>query len=182
MFRFHLPSPALVISMLALALVLGGTAVAASTSGDTKADTALVKKLAPSLSVKQAAGLSVLPSGKSESGVFSAGADNGTANSDYLGYGLTYSRPLATAIKNSHIIDNQGKPPFTSDAHCPGFGHAAPGYLCLYDTVANSVSPGYGYSNNSADLQQSPSIGVIIYWEENGTDAYSGGEWTVTAP
>ena len=52
--RFRLPSPALVISMVALTFVLGGTAVAASLSGDTKADTKLVKKLAPSLSVKHA--------------------------------------------------------------------------------------------------------------------------------
>lgn len=50
----RLPSPALVIATIALALVLGGTAVAASVNGDTKADTKLVKKLAPSLSVKKA--------------------------------------------------------------------------------------------------------------------------------
>jgi len=54
--KFRLPSPALVISMLALALVLGGTAVAATvgTHADAKADTTLVKKLAPKLSVKHA--------------------------------------------------------------------------------------------------------------------------------
>jgi hypothetical protein len=52
--RFRLPSPALVISMVTLSLVLGGTAVAATVSGDKKADTKLVKKLAPSLSVKHA--------------------------------------------------------------------------------------------------------------------------------
>jgi hypothetical protein len=54
--RFRLPSPALVIAMIALSLVLGGTAVAASAAKhkDAKADTALVKKLAPSLSVKHA--------------------------------------------------------------------------------------------------------------------------------
>ena len=51
---FRLPSPALVISMIALGLVLGGTAVAASVGGDTAADTTLIKKLAPSLSVKKA--------------------------------------------------------------------------------------------------------------------------------
>ena len=52
---FRLPSPALVISMAALALVLGGTAVAASVKdGDTKADTKLIEKLAPTLSVKKA--------------------------------------------------------------------------------------------------------------------------------
>src|SRR5436305_13191580 len=54
--RFRLPSPAIVISMVALSLVLGGTAVAASTAThkDKKADTKLIKKLAPSLSVKHA--------------------------------------------------------------------------------------------------------------------------------
>jgi hypothetical protein len=57
--RFHLPSPALVISMIALGLVLGGTSFAASKTvlakhKDAKADTKLVKKLAPSLSVKHA--------------------------------------------------------------------------------------------------------------------------------
>ena len=54
--RFRLPSPALVVSMLTLSLVLGGTAVAATTAThkDARADSALVKKLAPSLSVKHA--------------------------------------------------------------------------------------------------------------------------------
>jgi hypothetical protein len=54
--RFRLPSPALVISMITLSLVLGGTAVAASTAKhrDKKADTKLIKKLAPTLSVKHA--------------------------------------------------------------------------------------------------------------------------------
>jgi hypothetical protein len=51
---FRLPSPALVIATVALALVLGGTAVAASVSGDTKADTKLIKQLAPTLTVKKA--------------------------------------------------------------------------------------------------------------------------------
>jgi hypothetical protein len=54
---FRLPSPALVIAMVALALVLGGTAVAATTSGTplTKTTgTKLIKHLAPTLSVKHA--------------------------------------------------------------------------------------------------------------------------------
>lgn len=54
--RFRLPSPALVISMITLSLVLGGTAVAATTAkhGDKKADIKLIKKLAPTLNVKHA--------------------------------------------------------------------------------------------------------------------------------
>ena len=54
--RFRLPSPALVVSMVTLSLVLGGTAVAATTAThkDARADSVLVKKLAPSLAVKHA--------------------------------------------------------------------------------------------------------------------------------
>src|SRR6476620_8220884 len=54
--RFRLPSPALVVSMVTLSLVLGGTAVAPATAThkDARADSVLVKKLAPSLSVRHA--------------------------------------------------------------------------------------------------------------------------------
>jgi hypothetical protein len=58
--RFRLPSPALVVSMLALAVALGGTAFAANSAAtksrhkDKKADTKLIRKLAPTLSVKHA--------------------------------------------------------------------------------------------------------------------------------
>jgi hypothetical protein len=53
------PSPALVISLIALFVALGGTSLAATKvlaakHKDAKADTSLVKKLAPSLSVKHA--------------------------------------------------------------------------------------------------------------------------------
>ncbi len=59
--RFRLPGPALIISMITLTIVLGGTAFAANSVAtakhkhkDAKADTKLVKKLAPKLNVKHA--------------------------------------------------------------------------------------------------------------------------------
>ena len=57
--RFRLPSPAVVIAMVALFAALGGTSFAATKvitakHKDAKADTKLVKKLAPLLSVKHA--------------------------------------------------------------------------------------------------------------------------------
>jgi len=57
--RLRAPSPAFVISLIALFLALGGTSYAASKviltkHKDAKADTTLVKRLAPSLSVKHA--------------------------------------------------------------------------------------------------------------------------------
>jgi hypothetical protein len=56
--RLRLPSPAIVIAMLALALVLGGTAIAAGTSTPLtkKTATKLIKKLAPTLDVKSVGG------------------------------------------------------------------------------------------------------------------------------
>jgi hypothetical protein len=57
--RSRTPSPAFVISLAALFVALGGTSLAASKVSaakhkDAKADTKLIKKLAPSLSVKHA--------------------------------------------------------------------------------------------------------------------------------
>ena len=57
--RLRAPSPAFVISLIALFVALGGTSLAATKvittkHKDAKQDTALVKKLAPSLSVKHA--------------------------------------------------------------------------------------------------------------------------------
>ncbi|HEY2354192.1 MAG TPA: hypothetical protein VGH79_04755 [Gaiellaceae bacterium] len=66
--RLRLPSPALVISMLALSLVLGGTAIAATKGGnpDAAADKALIKKMAPTLSVKNAKELAGKPASSYE--------------------------------------------------------------------------------------------------------------------
>jgi hypothetical protein len=122
-------------------------------------------------------GLTPLPSGQSESGAFSAGGANATA-AGYIGFGITYPRPLASPISNANIIDVTTG----SATHCPGLGLADPGYLCLYDTVRNGVGPGYGYSSSPGDIQQSPSVGVVLYWPSSGADSYVGGEWTVTAP
>jgi hypothetical protein len=55
--RLRLPSPALVISMLALSIALGGTALAGTSANpdlDAKAVKALILKLAPSLNVNSA--------------------------------------------------------------------------------------------------------------------------------
>ncbi|HET9720035.1 MAG TPA: hypothetical protein VFP55_08170 [Solirubrobacteraceae bacterium] len=198
------PSPSMVVALLALLLATAGTAVAAtklvsgdklikkhSLSGNRLRNHTLTGKqinlaalgqvplAAQAARAAQANGLSVLPSGQSESGIFSAGGANSSGAGGWLGYGLTYPRPLASPIPDSHIIDVQSG---TSALHCPGFGRADPGYLCLYDTINYGVDPAYMYSTDSGDLQQSPSIGVVIYWPVTLADPYAGGEWTVTAP
>lgn len=118
-----------------------------------------------------------LPSGKSESGMFSAGEGSATGSGGWIADNVTYQRPLTQAIANSHIIDAQGVGPVD---HCPGPGQAERGYLCLYNWISSGVSAGYGYSSNSQF--SSPSVGVVIYWPVTGSYAYAGGEWTVTAP
>jgi hypothetical protein len=124
--------------------------------------------------------LTVLPSGQSESGMFSAGGANPTEADDYIGAGITFPQPLAQPIADANIIDVQGDPGTTAP-HCSGPGHADPGYLCLYNTVVFHVEPGYGYSDDVGYFS-TPSVGVVLYWHVNGTDAYVGGKYTVTAP
>jgi hypothetical protein len=172
----------MLVALAALFLGLGGTGYAASriVGNDNASDTTLIHHLAPSLSVKHAKtadGLTLLQSGHSESGTFAAG---GSATDGYVGVAITYPRPLKAAIPASHVIEVLGG----TAAHCPGLGHAAPGYLCLYNRVENDTAspPADIYSDDSNDLQTSPSVGVLVYWVPNGSSPYVGGEYTVTAP
>jgi hypothetical protein len=118
-----------------------------------------------------------LPAGASESGMFSAAEGSSTGSGGWIGAGVTYPRPLAQSIPDSHIIDALGVGPVD---HCPGPGQAERGYLCLYNWIHFGVASGYGYSS-SANFS-SPSVGAVLYWPVTGSDAYAGGEWTVTAP
>ncbi|MFZ1154394.1 MAG: hypothetical protein WAN93_05760 [Solirubrobacteraceae bacterium] len=123
----------------------------------------------------------VLPSGHSESGAFSAAAgyDAGVGGKEFgwLGAGITYVQPLAAPIAETNIVDVTAG----TATHCPGVGHADPGYLCLYDSVRFDVEPAYGYSNNTQF--STPSPGVVLYWPVTAAgEAYAGGEYTVTAP
>ena len=117
--------------------------------------------------------------GKTNGSVFAAAGANSNGSGGFLGAGITYRIPLAHAIPNKHIIDVGTR---TDASLCPGVGHAARGYLCLYDTkLFFGVSDGYGYSSN-AGLFSKPSPGVVLYWKVTGTHPYVGGEYTVTAP
>jgi hypothetical protein len=171
----------MVVALGALFLGLGGTGYAASrvVGNDNGSDTTLIHHLAPTLSVKHAktaSGLTPLAAGQSESGTFAAGS---SATGNYLGVAITYARPLSVAIPYHHVIDVRNG----HAANCPGLGHAAPGYLCLYNTVQSDTSTLSDiYTDDSSDLQTAPSVGVLLYWQPNGSDPYVGGEYTVTAP
>lgn len=131
--RLRLPNPALVISLVTLSLVLGGSAIAATTSGDTKADTKLVKALAPSLSVKHA---------KSADSATNAAKLGGQLPSFYLPASAVqrFGPTTVAACTNVSCPDvpliTLGK--FTFDETCQSFGGEQGVTYELTDTTSGS--------------------------------------------
>ena len=115
-----------------------------------------------------------LPSGHSESGFYGGAA--GSSTSGWIGTAITYVQPLSTAIPNGNVIWNKAG---TTSTHCSGYGHADPGYLCLYDNEELGLSGGTAFYSTGFS---SPSAGVILYWLVNAADSFVSGEYTVTAP
>jgi hypothetical protein len=117
-----------------------------------------------------------LPSGESESGVFAGGS--GDASGDFIPIQIEFTQPLAAALQTAKIINNSTTA--GNGSTCPGLGHAAAGYLCLYDfTLTNA----YAYGASAYDLQMpSPDPGEIYFFEGSGGVNYVQGLWTVTAP
>ncbi len=176
------PSPALVISLIALFVSLGGPGYAAGKSMFSTPSKAaiikIVKGVAPTLSVKSATGISTLPSGKSESGMFAGG---GAGAGGWVGLTITYPRPLSAPIADAHIIDVQA--PDSAVTHCAGIGHADPGYLCLYNGDIAGVGLHQFQSDDNTYFPKSyGKFGAELYWETGDVDVYVGGAWTVTAP
>jgi len=129
--------------------------------------------------VPKANTLTLLPSGKSQSGAFSAAGANSTGAGGWIAFDINYPRPLAAPIADDHIVDTG----FAADAaHCPGAGHAAPGYLCLYPSARSNVEEAYGYSEDSPYDDLANSVGVGLYVPVTGSQPYYNGVWTVTAP
>ena len=114
-----------------------------------------------------------LASGKSESGIFSAAGGDDPSGTGWVSQGITYAQPLAKAIPDSHIVSAVKSAP-----NCAGVGHAARGYLCLYDMVYGDVGLGYGFSS-SVPVGK---LGVMLYWTATGPAPHVSGAYTVTAP
>jgi hypothetical protein len=122
-------------------------------------------------SATTATGLATLASGHSESGFYTAAS----GSVGYVGQGITYAQPLATAIADTKIIWNKAG---TTSTHCTGYGHADPGYLCLYDNEESGTSAITAFYSTGFS---SPSVGAILYWYLTASGFVSG-EYTVTAP
>jgi hypothetical protein len=141
--RFRLPSPALVVAMLALAVALGGTAFAANSAAtktkhkDKKADIKLIKKLAPTLSVKHAK----------------------TADSATIATSATHA---ATADSATNATDSTNATNAGNATHLGGV--AASSYL----TDAGAIFVSTGTSNWAALNTTDP---IDFFYGDNGTSA-----------
>ncbi len=117
-----------------------------------------------------------LPSGQSESGFFAAGS--GSSTSGYNADGISFSQPLAAPIAPGHVVYNATG---ATSAHCPGFGHADPGYVCMYENESSSMAfyltRDFALNENAADR-----YGFEVFFTISATSGYIAGSWTVTAP
>ena len=147
--RFRLPSPALVISMVTLSLVLGGTSFAATKvitakHKDAKADTKLVKKLAPSLSVKHAKTANSATSATNATNADTAG------NATNLGGQPASAYMPNSAVQRGTFIMSQGTTgkvlftdgPLSVTADCTLSAGTTTVTVNLVSTVANWLSFG----------------------------------------
>jgi hypothetical protein len=180
--------------MVALALVLGGTAVAASTATPlTKASgTKLIKKLAPTLSVKHAktanvavgayvaASPAALASGATEYGTIgSQPPAAGIGSGNEIGDNASLPFPAPVALDNNHVqvagSDGTG-------VQCPGTAaapSAAPGYVCIYPYATSNASnfAGYVWGGNTSKY------GFQLSWHStSGGYSYMFANWAYRAP
>lgn len=134
-------------------------------------------------SADQASGLTTLPSGRSESGFFQIGTITFPASPESAIQGnVSFQQPLAAPIPHgkSEIIFLSLQP----NATCPGPGQAAPGHLCVYDTLeAGLRSPGAMFVNGfTAGKEATAQYGFDIEAVVEPSGGLVIGSWTVTAP
>jgi hypothetical protein len=199
---FRAPSPALIISLIALFVALGGTSYAAIAIHLPKnsVGTAQIKNGAVTAKKINATGLvvshatsashlggidpdgyqrSTLPSGQTEEGVYAVW-DRAASSGGYMGDTVTFPVALAADIPAANVTFVGY--PATSATHCAGLGYADAGYLCIYETYKGNSD--YSNTFNPVTTHGGASrLGFSSYFEFSGSGgAWSYGAWAVTAP
>jgi hypothetical protein len=219
-FRLRAPSPAVTVSVVALAVALGGTSYAAFTLPENSVGTKQLKhgavtsnKIAQgavtgskmnfdgvtvpnatnaadatnashATSADDSASLagtpassyvqfgSTLPSGDTETGVWGTAGGSSTGGYDVAGF--RFYPVLPATLGSSRAV-------FTTStaSHCPGPGHADPGYLCVYgeadfNAAFKSIGTGSGATGASTS-------GAVVFFNVTGGSSYAQGYWAVTA-
>jgi hypothetical protein len=150
--RLRAPSPALVISLVALFLALGGTSYAAgkvitSKHKDAKADTKLVKKLAPTLSVKHATTADSATTAGSATTATSATSATSATNATHATSADTATALGTVYYRESQPIDSPG----CGSSPCNGLLSDTPGAeVCPAGTVV--IAGGITTSNGGLEL------------------------------
>jgi hypothetical protein len=181
---FH-PSPALVISLIALFVALGGTSYAAISSLPANSVGTQQLKNGAVTAAKLAYG-QTLPSGKTETGAWGygnyAGASDGGGSQGWAT--ATFTNPLAARLDGSHTIYVTAAPV----AHCAGAGSADRGYLCVYqgDVYHTTVpiSANIFSAEGSSAALGTGKYGWTIYLRATaaGESWLAAGTYAVTAP
>lgn len=113
--------------------------------------------------------------GQSESGGFAVAA--GESKAGYAAMGVTFSQPLPSAIAAEHVLYVPEK---TTKPQCPGVGHAAAGFVCLYASEEFGmnflVARDFALDQNAADP-----FGFAAFFSVTASSGYVAGVWTVTA-
>jgi hypothetical protein len=181
------PSPALVISLIALFVALGGTSYAAITTLPANSvGTTQLKNRAVTAAKLNASALSdylkyggALPSGMTEVGDWGSGASYGGGSWPVVSFAV----PLATGLDGDHTIYVTG----ASATHCPDAGRAARGYLCVYQDVNyNAFTPEDTDIFNPESQLRPPGTGTngfsIIVGPPNTAGWSISGTYAVRAP
>src|SRR5262245_28162345 len=118
-----------------------------------------------------------LPSKQSESGFFALGG--GGSKAGFVVEGISFSQPLSAPIAPGRVAYN--KKGITSP-NCPGFGQAAPGFVCLYESEGTAglsffIAHDFALNANAADK-----YGFALLFEVKAALGFVAGSWTVTAP
>lgn len=183
--RFH-PSPALVISLIALFVAVGGTSYAAINAlPKNSVGTKQLKNGA--VTAGKLAYRQTLPSGKTETGDWGSGATSFGVDGDNDYAVFSFTVPLAGRIDGGHTIYVSEK----SATHCSGAGHADAGYLCVYqanifqaDTPTSSsiINPETVGPSTYEDGTGKYGWGIIIHTPNEGGSFVVSGSYAVTAP
>ena|SRR5437016_8279849 len=186
------PSPALVISLIALFVALGGTGYAAIVLPKNSVGTKQLKNGAVTAAKISSSALKpylkygrTLPSGMTEVGewgfgTFSAGDTDAGSEGQPV---FTFSVPLAHALNSNHVVYVTG----SSATHCSGAGHAAPGYLCVYQQNIFAATTPDSTAIFDPGIQDGPNGAGAYGWAINLSSTLAGpwivsGTYAVTAP
>ena len=185
----RMPSPSMVIALIALFVALGGTSYAAITSlpansvGTTQLKNGAVStaKLKSSVLKGYLKYGGTLPSGKTETGVWGYSNNSGGGGGSGRAY-ASFPIPLSAGLPDAaHTIYVSG----ASATHCSAAGHAGPGYLCVYQGYNdNANTPNAGNIFNPETGPSGTSVrGWAIYLSASGAGSWTiGGSYAVTAP